>query len=159
MGNIRSRSVPSNPSRNACVPSPPPAPPEVLIEAKCWAWSMTSGRRARKVYMIEGVVRARGCRRRAIHATLTRILEISLPGTSSSLKRAPVVSHATPRMYDVCVQFHDHSTKPIPQAPLADQVGQLHAPRLRVQRVPDSCLERWWNVEIRVIATRCQPTT
>ena len=46
----RSRSVPSSPSRNAPLGSAAPAPAvDVVMDAKCWAWSTTSGRRERNV--------------------------------------------------------------------------------------------------------------
>lgn len=48
---LRSRSVPSSPSRNALLGSADPAPAvAVVMEAKCWAWSTTSGSRERKVW-------------------------------------------------------------------------------------------------------------
>lgn len=44
-----SRSVPSMPSRKAATPASPREPPVAWMEAKCWAWSTTSGSRALKV--------------------------------------------------------------------------------------------------------------
>lgn len=93
---LRSRSVPSSPSRNA-IPWSPELPPPALapMDAKCWAWSTTSVRRARNVcrgrrvrVMAGRWSRGRG---RGDFAevgrvrTFTRIFDISIAGSSLSL--------------------------------------------------------------------------
>lgn len=54
------------------------------------------------------------------------------------------------------LQLHYHPPKAVPQAPLADQVGQLDTLGLSVQRVPHSRLERRWDVEVRIVSYESQ---
>ena len=163
------------PSRNcATAASPPrePLPAEACRDAKCCAWSITSGNRARNVWVR---VVGRICGRREVGGNGERT-SVDEKGAGegdhdnvprSRLARAPprvrrlvCTSYACrwatkrSRGSENHVQVHDHPSEAIPQASLTDEIGETDASRLRIQRVSHARSEGWWDCEVCVVSAR-----
>lgn len=148
---LRSRSVESSPSRNACalLPNNPPGPPWPKV-AKCWAWSIISRRRPLKAWSgIKQTILVWVRPSARLNQQLRHVICLFFAETEKKIN-----CFVGGKMRNAYTHIHDCLSKTIPEVSSSHKIRQPNTAWFCFQCVAYSGSKRRWDVEFCPVTSR-----